>query len=188
VALWLILTALSGLAYLCLFHVADSRNSPRSEKDIIADNVYRYAMMDIIQDEKITHHLGESPLDADIKLDWSLVNQSLPIKAALVAVVRNGDLHNIRATIRSVEDRWNHRYNYPWVFLSEQPLSDNFKRYTQILSAAPIFFGLIDRREWSYPHWIDSRAAEQEMDRMAEMGLFRGGSLDFRLRSRQVVI
>lgn len=187
VTLWLILTAFSGLAYFLLFRVADSRNSIPSEKDIIADNLYRHAMLDFMQDENIAHHLGEAPLDVDIKLDWSIVNQSIPIKAALVAVVRNGDLHNIRSTIQNIEDRWNHRYNYPWIFLSDQPLSDDFKKYTQLLSAAPMFYGLIDRREWSYPHWINTRAAEEEMDRLAGLDIFRGGSLDFRLRSRQVI-
>ncbi|KAI8576560.1 hypothetical protein K450DRAFT_256223 [Umbelopsis ramanniana AG] len=53
-----------------------------------------------------------------------------------------------------------------------------------MLSGAPMYYGLIDQREWSYPHWIDTRFAEMEMGRYAEMGLFRGGSLDFRLKSR----
>jgi alpha 1,2-mannosyltransferase len=37
---------------------------------------------------------------------------------------------DIRGTVQSVrelEDRFNHKYNYPWIFLNDQPFSDEFK-------------------------------------------------------------
>lgn len=154
------------------------------EVETLSEEIYRQSMISFVQDDRVKAHLDEPSIDADIRIDWTTVNSSLPLKAALVAIVRNGDLFNMRATIRSVEDRWNHNYGYPWVFLSDQPLSPEFKQYTQMLSGAPMYYGLIDRREWSYPHWIDTQFAEVEMGRFAEMGLYRGGSLDFRLRSR----
>jgi Glycolipid 2-alpha-mannosyltransferase len=30
--------------------------------------------------------------------------------------------------VREMEDRFNHKHGYPWVFLNEQPFSDDFKR------------------------------------------------------------
>lgn len=175
---------ITGVTYLLIFTITDMKTVPAGEQQLLSDQIYRQAIVDFVQDERIKAHLDEPPLDADIRIDWSSVNNTLPLKAALVAVVRNGDLYSIRSTVRTIEDRWNHQYNYPWVFLSDQPLSSEFKHYTQMLSGAPMYYGLIDRREWSYPHWIDTRFAEIEMGRFAEMGLFRGGSLDFRLKSR----
>ncbi|KAG2188837.1 hypothetical protein INT44_003977 [Umbelopsis vinacea] len=164
--------------------LADGESSKAADEELFSEDIYRHAMIDFVQDERVKAHLDVPELHADIRIDWTAINNTLPVKAALVAVVRNADLYTIRSTIRTIEDRWNHQYNYPWVFLSDQPLSQEFKHYTQMLSGAPMYYGLIDQREWSYPHWIDTRFAEMEMGRYAEMGLFRGGSLDFRLKSR----
>jgi Glycolipid 2-alpha-mannosyltransferase len=176
-----------GFAYLIIFSLVDGESSTAADDELFSEDIYRHAMIDFVQDERVKAHLDVPELHADIRIDWTAVNNTLPVKAALVAVVRNADLYTIRSTIRTIEDRWNHQYNYPWVFLSDQPLSQEFKHYTQMLSGAPMYYGLIDQSEWSYPHWIDTRFAEMEMARYAEMGLFRGGSLDFRLKSRQVI-
>lgn len=177
-------TIIIGFLYLIIFALLDGESSTEADGDLLSEEIYRHAIIDLVQDERVKAHLDVPELHADIRIDWKAVNNTLPVKAALVAVVRNADLYTIRSTIRTIEDHWNHKYNYPWVFLSDQPLSEEFKHYTQMLSGAPMYYGLIDQREWSYPHWIDTRFAEMEMGRYAEMGSFRGGSLDFRLKSR----
>lgn len=50
--------------------------------------------------------------------------------ATFVMLARNSDIDGAVHAVRSVEDRFNRNYNYPWVFLNELPFSDNFKRYT----------------------------------------------------------
>jgi hypothetical protein len=42
-------------------------------------------------------------------------------------VARNGDLENAVASIKQMEDRFNKKFNYPYVFLNEQPFSEEFK-------------------------------------------------------------
>ena len=44
-------------------------------------------------------------------------------------LARNSDVNSAVLTIKDLEDRFNSKYNYPWVFLNEQPFSDDFKRY-----------------------------------------------------------
>lgn len=38
------------------------------------------------------------------------------VKAAFVILARNGDLTGVRYAMRQVEDRFNHKFNYPYVF------------------------------------------------------------------------
>ena len=48
--------------------------------------------------------------------------------ATLLMLARNSDLDNAVKSVRRLEDRFNRRAGYPWVFLNEEPFSDEFKR------------------------------------------------------------
>ena len=46
-------------------------------------------------------------------------------------LARNSDVSHVNSavlTVRDLEDRFNSKNNYPWVFLNEQPFSVDFKR------------------------------------------------------------
>ena len=59
--------------------------------------------------------------------------------ATFVMLARNSDVDSAVHAVRSVEDRFNGNYNYPWVFLNEQPFSNDFKRYTRPSSQPPSY-------------------------------------------------
>jgi alpha 1,2-mannosyltransferase len=48
--------------------------------------------------------------------------------ATLLMLARNSDLDGAVQAVRELEDRFNRKHNYPWVFLNEEPFSDHFKR------------------------------------------------------------
>jgi hypothetical protein len=48
--------------------------------------------------------------------------------AAIVMLARNGDMDAAARSIRELEDRFNRKYQYPYVFLSEEEFSDEFKQ------------------------------------------------------------
>ena len=48
--------------------------------------------------------------------------------ATLFMLARNSEVDNAVSSVRELEDRFNHKYGYPWVFLNEQEFSDEFKR------------------------------------------------------------
>ena len=63
------------------------------------------------------------------------VNTSTPMQpqprrasATLLMLARNSDVDNAVRSVREMEDRFNRKYRYPWVFLNEEPFSDDFKR------------------------------------------------------------
>ena len=54
-------------------------------------------------------------------------------KAAIISLVRNEELDGILQSMRQLEWHWNRRYNYPWMFFSEQPFTDEFKVLPSLL-------------------------------------------------------
>ena len=42
-------------------------------------------------------------------------------------LVRNSELNGALASVSQLERRFNARFGYPWVFLNEEPFSDEFK-------------------------------------------------------------
>ena len=47
--------------------------------------------------------------------------------AAIVSLARNGDIDGIVFSMKQMEDRFNKRYRYPYVFLNEEVFSEEFK-------------------------------------------------------------
>ena len=47
--------------------------------------------------------------------------------AVLLMLARNSELEGALSSVTQLEDRFNKRFGYPWVFLNEVPFSDEFK-------------------------------------------------------------
>ena len=66
--------------------------------------------------------------------------------ATLFMLARNSDVDSAVHSVREMEDRFNHNYGYPWVFLNEEPFSEDFIRcapkppsfLSKARSAAPV--------------------------------------------------
>ena len=102
------------------------------------------------------------------------------VNACFVVLIRNDDLKDWRLTMRQLEDRFNNKYNYPYVFLNDKPFDEDFKTYTRSLTNAEVEFGLIPKEHWSIPDYIDEAKAFKEMERMKNEGIIYGGSLSYR--------
>ncbi|KAJ2711149.1 hypothetical protein H4R19_003386 [Coemansia spiralis] len=100
--------------------------------------------------------------------------------AAFVILTRNGDLKDLRESLAQLEDRFNRRHNYPYVFLNNEPFSDDFKERISNVVSGECHFGLIPTAHWSYPDHINqTRAAEARKD-MQDRKVIYGGSESYR--------
>lgn len=71
-----------------------------------------------------------------IALSWrtslSFVNPQTPsvrrANATLVMLARNKELEDVVFSMKQLEDRFNKNYNYPWVFLNDEPFTEEFKK------------------------------------------------------------
>ncbi|KAJ2716595.1 hypothetical protein H4R19_000548 [Coemansia spiralis] len=90
-----------------------------------------------------------------------------PVRAAIVALVRNSDLFGLRQSMRQLEDRFNRQYNYPYIFVNDVPFTDEFKQGVRDVTRAQVQFGTLDHDSWKVPEWIN-QARYAEVKRTAQ--------------------
>ncbi|KAL7312900.1 hypothetical protein PS15m_008607 [Mucor circinelloides] len=127
------------------------------------------------QDQQVIAH---DNVDEEYK---RLTDATLPrVKGAFVVLVRNSELYALRSSMRYLEDRFNHKYNYPWIFLNEEPFTEEFKNMTSTMTNAEVHYGLVPQEHWSYPDYIDQDYAAQCRKDLAAQGIPYGGSESYR--------
>ncbi|KAJ3780585.1 glycosyltransferase family 15 protein [Lentinula aff. detonsa] len=100
--------------------------------------------------------------------------------ATLVFLARNSDLSGVISSMQHLEEKFNKEYGYPWVFLNEEPFSDDFKTAVQKESSAPISFGLIPSEDWYQPDWIDEERATEGRDKMKAANIIYADNVPYR--------
>ncbi|KAI8975731.1 nucleotide-diphospho-sugar transferase [Mycotypha africana] len=101
-------------------------------------------------------------------------------KACFVILARNTDRAGIRSAIQMIEDRFNHKYHYPYVFLNDVPFHQDFIDYTTALASGETFYGLVEEDMWGYPDWVDQDKAWELRDKMGELDIPYGDSESYR--------
>lgn len=102
------------------------------------------------------------------------------MNATFVTLARNNDVWDIARSIRQVEDRFNRRYNYDWVFLNDKPFDDTFKKITTSLVSGKTHYGEIPYEHWSFPDHIDQDKAKKVREDMAQRKIIYGDSISYR--------
>ncbi|KAH6905127.1 alpha-1,2-mannosyltransferase [Coprinopsis sp. MPI-PUGE-AT-0042] len=73
--------------------------------------------------DKISQNLPKPKPEVPQPLD-SVVETGKRANASFVILCRNSDMGNIIRSVREMEDRFNRKYHYPYVFLNEEPFTD----------------------------------------------------------------
>ncbi|KAI1100131.1 glycosyltransferase family 15 protein [Jackrogersella minutella] len=102
------------------------------------------------------------------------------MNATFVSLARNSDVWEIARSIRQVEDRFNRRYNYDWVFLNDKPFDATFKKVTSSLVSGKTYYGEIPHEHWSFPEHIDQDKARKVREDMAQRKIIYGDSVSYR--------
>jgi alpha 1,2-mannosyltransferase len=100
--------------------------------------------------------------------------------ATFVMLVRNSDLVGIMTSMKQIEDRFNRKFNYPYVLLNDEPFTEDFKKYISALTSAEVEFGLIPQEHWKQPPWIDEEKATTAREEMVQHKVIYGGSVPYR--------
>jgi alpha 1,2-mannosyltransferase len=110
----------------------------------------------------------------------SPVDPSERINATFVTLARNSDIWEIAKSIRGVEDRFNRKYGYDWVFLNDDEFSDEFKKLTTALVSGKTHYGRIGGEHWGFPDFIDLEKARQVREDMKAKKIIYGDSISYR--------
>lgn len=97
--------------------------------------------------------------------------------ATFVILARNTDIDGTIRSIRDIEDRFNHKHHYPYVFLNEEPFTHEFKNRISNIVSGVIEFGQIPHDHWFQPSWIDEEKAAKSRKKMEEDRIIYGGSV-----------
>lgn len=128
---------------------------------------------------------GVSPLTTQpgSSAQWADLTNIAPgprMNATFVTLARNSDVWEIARSIRQIEDRFNRRYNYDWVFLNDKPFDATFKKVTTSLVSGKTFYGEIPEEHWSFPPHIDQEKAKKVREDMRERKIIYGDSVSYR--------
>ncbi|PFH54343.1 glycosyltransferase family 15 protein [Amanita thiersii Skay4041] len=107
-------------------------------------------------------------------------NSTRKANAVIVLLARNGDLDGVLSSLKQMEDRFNRKFHYPYVFLNDEPFSDKFKSLVSEVTDAQVQFGLIPPDHWHQPSWIDEAKASAAREKMIENKVIYGGSVPYR--------
>ncbi|KDN52891.1 glycosyltransferase family 15 protein [Tilletiaria anomala UBC 951] len=110
----------------------------------------------------------------------ALANKAPRAKAGFIVLVRNSELESMQASMREVEDRFNRKYGYPWIFLNDVDFTDEFKAGVRALTRSEIRFGKVEKEHWGYPSWIDQKKAADTREKMTLKKVLYGGSESYR--------
>lgn len=98
-----------------------------------------------------------------------MANQAPRAKAGFIVLVRNAELQGMRKSMRDVEEKFNRKYGYPWIFLNNEPFSEEFKRGVQQMTRSECRFGLIPKEHWGYPDYISQEKAAETRVKMKDI-------------------
>ncbi|EHL03139.1 putative Alpha-1,2 mannosyltransferase KTR1 [Glarea lozoyensis 74030] len=76
--------------------------------------------------------------------------------------------------MKQLEERWNSKYQYPWIFFNDEPFTDEFKGVTQNLTAAKCHYEIVPKEHWSLPEWIDEDRFMNSLEYLGTIGVGKG--------------
>ncbi|CAG87339.1 DEHA2D15730p [Debaryomyces hansenii CBS767] len=158
---------------------------PRKVQDPIKNNDKEHEQAHIqIEEAEINEATDQVVSDSSASHDQVAgVNDVYPgerVKATFVTLARNKELYDLIKSVRRVEDRFNRKFNYDWVFLNDEPFTDEFKKLTTSIVSGKTKYGLIPKEHWSYPDWIDKEKAAESRNAMKAAGIIYGDSESYR--------
>lgn len=90
--------------------------------------------------------------------------------AAILSLVRNEDLKTLLPAIQQMEDKFNKRFNYPYILLNERNFTERFKESVRSLLPPEriVKFGKIDDEDWNMPDSIDNNKYHSAVEKLKE--------------------
>ncbi|CAH2352293.1 alpha-1,2 mannosyltransferase Ktr1p [[Candida] railenensis] len=120
-------------------------------------------------------HNGEFPVIMERDVDTHREN------AAFMVLCRNEDLYSLTETIQNVQDRFNSKFSYDWVFLNDVEFTEDFMyNVLTLIPSGSVKFGKIPQEEWSIPDWINQTLARENWDIYEQQNMIYGKSESYR--------
>ncbi|CCH44693.1 putative mannosyltransferase [Wickerhamomyces ciferrii] len=181
---WIVITCILALLLQTTSFFKEKLNSVIYERELYTN------YLSIIKDTKQFHYDPELKFRA--KPATNSYSQKLLLdanrdvitpgkeNATIVMLVRNWELDQALQSMRSLEDRFNKKYRYPWTFLNDVPFDEEFIEATTLMASGTTEYGLIPSEDWDRPSWINETEFEQSIKEMTENKVLYGDSKSYR--------
>lgn len=90
------------------------------------------------------------------------------VRAALISLVRNEELEGIISSMKQLEETFNSKFGYDWIFFNDKPFTKQFKQETSAATKSKCKYVHLPSSEWNEPSWIDKQKAEDMSRAMAK--------------------
>ncbi|KAF2754786.1 alpha-1,2 mannosyltransferase KTR1 [Pseudovirgaria hyperparasitica] len=97
--------------------------------------------------------------------------KSARINATLLSLVRNEEVNDLLQSMRDLERTWNHKFNYPWLFINDKPFSEEFKRKTRAATKAEVRYEIVPEDHWAVPSWINDDLYHESVEILTEQNV-----------------
>ena len=131
--------------------------------------------------------LTESPRPIAVPKTSPLLTQTDPnrrAKAAIVVLAQNADLRGVLLSMQRMEQRFNARYQYPYVFLNEEQFNADFRQRTSASTQSRTLYGLIPQKHWSLPDWVSQKQFDAARATMQRAGVLYAGKASYHFMCR----
>ena len=196
------LAVICGLVVLYFFSVAlrplviyvDTVSNLIVPDFVPGSNSNHAAVKDVSEDSPIKDTAHEEQLAqkqvGDLQLAGVVLNvetesqpvydKSKKVKGTFVTLARNQELYELIKAVRGVEDRFNRKFNYDWVFLNDEEFTQEFKDLTSSIVSGKTKYGKIPKEHWSYPDWVDLEKAAKSRAEMKAANIIYGDMESYR--------
>lgn len=129
-----------------------------SVDQIVEDN---YKQLVELLNQKISEpkvpNLVYTPQDDDDSHTYQRANATLMILAT------NKDINGVIHTMVQIEEKFNSKFHYPYVFLNDKSFTDDFIQRVKEQTTSTVYFETIDPHMWKQPEWIDTAIQKKKM-------------------------
>ncbi|CAH6722760.1 probable mannosyltransferase Ktr4p [[Candida] jaroonii] len=127
-----------------------------------------------VYEELVKQQIHE-PKDSDLSGIRPPTESEMPnydrADAVIIALVRNSELTKIAKTIKKFEKSFNSKFQYPYMFINDEPFSERFKTRMDKLIPGPKEFVTLPPELWNKPDSIDVQKQTKNMNVFHELDI-----------------
>jgi mannosyltransferase len=95
--------------------------------------------------------------------------------AVFVMLARNKERYRAKKTIQSIEKNFNQWFNYPILFLNDEPWEERFIKDLNETAGGKAIFEVVPKSQWTFPEWIDPDLARESIKEQGRGGAPHAG-------------
>lgn len=135
--------------------------------------------VETVKDLKFSSRNLASKVDAPFQIGCREIDSSGPrANAAFVVLAMNSEIDQVVKSMNSMERHFNQWFNYPWVFLNDEPFDESFKQTVKQYTQSEVEFGTISPEDWNFGN-VDPEEFKQYIESQGDRRIYYGNKAGY---------